>query len=273
MKYELRRRLYSQNNLVNPKLIAKLIRKFSIGKNDKVIEIGPGRGIITQELLKASGKVIAVEIDNHLYHHLVEKYKYSKNLELMQGDILKFNLPSCAYKVFANIPFIITADIIKKLTSDSNFQEAYLIIQKEAAKKFIGMPYDNKNSMMATLLKPLFEISIFWNFKRTDFIPIPNVDIVMIRITRRNNPLIPLSILKDFRDFILYTYNRKKMARLEFFQIVKLFNHYIHRTGAYERKIISIEAEKILKRQENLEKIHRTRVDKNWYKFKSRKNQ
>ena len=128
MLYKQRRRLYSQNNLVNPKLIAKLIRKSSLGKNDKVIEIGPGRGIITQELLKVAGRVTAIELDRKLYFHLKEKYKNAKNLELIRGDFLNFRMPPYSYKVFSNIPFNITSGVLRKLTDDDNFLEAYIFI-------------------------------------------------------------------------------------------------------------------------------------------------
>jgi len=131
-----RRALRSQNFLRSQKLVAKLIRHSSIGKTDTVIEIGPGRGIVTEELLKVSGKVIAVELDSKLYNLLREKLQVHRNLDLVQTDFLKFELPTYTFKVFANIPFIITTDIIRKLTSEKSFQEGYLVVQKEAAKKF-----------------------------------------------------------------------------------------------------------------------------------------
>ena len=212
MRYKKRRGSYSQNFFRSPKLVRKLIRYSSIDKNDIVLEIGAGRGIITQELLKIAGKVIAIEVDKKLCLHLKEKFKYAKNLELIQGDFLNFGLPPYPYKVFANIPFIITADIIRKLTSDDNFREGYLIVQKEAAKKFIGKPIDSRNQMMSMLLYPWFEISIFWKFKKHDFIPRPGVDCVMIDIKRRDKPILSRSDSRMYKDFILYLYNKERGA-------------------------------------------------------------
>ena len=121
MRYKQRSKIYSQNTLVDPKLVAELIRKSSIGKKDTVVEIDAGRGIITRELIRVAGKVIAVEIDKELCLDLKNKFRNIKNLELICGDFLKFKLPLYHYKVFANIPFIITSDVIRKLTSDNNF--------------------------------------------------------------------------------------------------------------------------------------------------------
>src|SRR3989344_9171108 len=259
---QVRRRLYSQNYLRSPKLITKLIRNSSIGKNDTVLEIGAGRGIITQELVKFAGKVIAVEIDDNLYRELNKKFYEVRNCVTLHCNILDYNLPQYPYKVFANIPFIITADIIRKLTSDDNFREGYLIVQKEAAKKFIGKPYDRQNQMISALLKPWFEIGIFWKFKRYDFIPRPNVDCVMIVTKRREEPLVPMTNLQFFRDFILHIYNGERGAsRLETAQLIRRFEKFAKESEWSQKALIKRKAQKILSEQKHLQKIHRTRKD------------
>jgi 23S rRNA (adenine-N6)-dimethyltransferase len=263
MRYKLRRKLLSQNFLRNPKLVAKLIRKTSIGKSDTVIEVGPGKGVITSELVKVAGKVVAVELDLKLYMHLKNKFATVQNLNLINADFLKINLPSYTYKVFANIPFIITADAIRKLTSDRNFQEGYLVVQKEAAQKFIGKPYDRRNQMISMLLKPWFEIEVLYKFKRLDFLPIPNVDIVMIKIEKRNKPLLPSYSLNYWSDWVIYTYNSSKIARLDYDELVKRYEYHIKNASNYDKKRTSLLARKIIEKQKNIQKIHRTRKDRN----------
>ncbi|OGM13796.1 hypothetical protein A3A76_04770 [Candidatus Woesebacteria bacterium RIFCSPLOWO2_01_FULL_39_23] len=264
---QVRRRLYSQNYLRSPKLITKLIRNSSIGKNDTVLEIGAGRGIITQELVKFAGKVIAVEIDDNLYRELNKKFYEVRNCVTLHCNILDYNLPQYPYKVFANIPFIITADIIRKLTFDNNFQEGYLVVQNEAAKKFIGKPLDHRNQMMATLLKPWFDISLFWRFEKSDFVPTPKINTTMIRISKVTTPLINKSYAMLYRDFVLYKYSRSKVAKLNFDQFLKMFNSYVYKTSDAQKMVIANYARKILRQQKGLEKIHRTRLDKHWRKF------
>jgi 23S rRNA (adenine-N6)-dimethyltransferase len=265
--YKLRRRLYSQNFLRNPELVTKLIRNSSIGPKDLVLEIGPGNGTITGELIKVSGRVIAVEIDEKLTSYLNSKFRFASNLEIFNSDFINFNLPNYPYKVFANIPFKITADIIRKLTEDINFWEGYLVVQKEAAKKFVGKPYDDKNSMMTVLLKPWFDIRVYHTFSRHDFIPFPNVDSVMIRIQRLQVPVLPYFEQDIYKDFIMYTFNREKVAVLDFDEILNKYNNFMRTCSDKEKMSIRHKAREIQSAQQNIVKIHRTRNDKNWRKF------
>lgn len=264
MFYKQRRIAYSQNFLRDPELVNKLIRNSSLGKKDIVLEIGPGRGIITSRLLKVSKKVVVIELDKNLFLNLNEKFNTANNLELIHSNFLEYNLPNYPYKVFANIPFFITADVIKKLTSDNYFQEGYLVIQKEAAQKYIGMPYDNKNQMLSALLKPWFDISVFYEFSRSDFYPRPSVDATMIRINRVEHPPIGDKYKILYRNFVLYTFNRYKVSNIRFINFKRLFDDFINRDNDKEIDKINNEAGSILNSQKKLLKIHRSRSDKYW---------
>lgn len=96
---------YSQNFLVNKKLVERLISKSNIDVTDYVIEIGPGKGIITDVLSQHAGEVVAVEYDQELYNNLV-RYHSHDNVTYIFGDFLKYKLPlNRRYKIFSNIPF------------------------------------------------------------------------------------------------------------------------------------------------------------------------
>lgn len=115
VNYKSRRKILSQNFLYNQTLIESLIRQSSIGSKDVVLEIGAGKGFITKELCRKSQNVIAIELDNKLFLHLKQFIGNNSKLELHQVDFLKFPLPKTPYKVFANIPFSIEGEIIRKL--------------------------------------------------------------------------------------------------------------------------------------------------------------
>ena len=142
MKNNFRNLGYSQNFLVNPTLVSELVKRSGIKPDDLVYEIGPGRGIITEQLAKNCQQVIAIEHDKKLFSELIVKFRVLKNIKLISGDFLKFDLPSTGhYKIFANIPFDLTAEIINKLTMASNPPTvSYLIVQEEAARKYAGQP-------------------------------------------------------------------------------------------------------------------------------------
>ena len=127
-----KRKLLSQNFLHSRKLVKKLIRSSSIGKADLVIEIGAGKGIITQELLQRAKNVTSIELDTHWYNYLHNKFKDTPELKLYNADFLNFPLPNTSYKVFANIPFSIEGKIIRKLIDAKNPPEdCFLIMMKE----------------------------------------------------------------------------------------------------------------------------------------------
>jgi len=110
----------SQNFLTNRRTILRLLGLTSIDNGDLVVEIGAGKGHITRELIKKSGKLITYEIDANLIGHLNRIFVGVENLEIRHMDFLKAALPRIPYKVFANIPFSRTSEIVRKLTSAQN---------------------------------------------------------------------------------------------------------------------------------------------------------
>ncbi|MCL2060439.1 MAG: 23S ribosomal RNA methyltransferase Erm [Oscillospiraceae bacterium] len=193
----------SQNFLTSQKTIERLLRLTDIGKNDTVLEIGAGKGHITKALLNKSGHVTACEIDAKLFRMLKTKLANGSNLSLHNVDFLESALPSSAYKVFSNIPFSITTDIVRKLTQGSNPpQDAWLVMEKGAAKRFCGKPGDTLQSL---LLKPFFDLSIVYHFRREDFHPMPRTDVVLLRISQRAHPDIPHIEQKSYHRFITHS--------------------------------------------------------------------
>ena len=191
----------SQNFLTSAKTIQKLLRLTSICNDDHLIEIGAGKGHITKELVKTCRSVCTYEIDGKLFEHLHNRFDGTDNISLNKCDFLKATLPkSGSYKVFSNIPFSITSEIIRKLTSCNNPpQEAWLVMEKGAAKRFMGSPCD---TLASILIKPFFETSIVYHFSRQDFHPAPSVDVVLLHLTRKTEPDISVGEQKSFTDFV-----------------------------------------------------------------------
>ncbi len=103
-----------QNFLINQGIVEKIISAAELSKNDTVLEVGPGKGVLTEELVKYAGRVIAVEKDKHLFEMLQEKFQGVKNLELINEDIFTYNLQATNYKLIANIPYNITGQFFRK---------------------------------------------------------------------------------------------------------------------------------------------------------------
>ena len=215
----------AQNFLKSPKLVRRLVRMSSIGPSDTVYEVGPGNGIITGVLANVARHVVAIEKDPELVRRLRERFRLRANVEIVEKDFLDYpfrtrdrnrtpsltverQTRSSEYKIFANIPYNITAQILRKLLCEgSDLGEAYLILQKEAAKKFSGSP---RETLFSILAKPFFEFQILCQLRRTDFWPVPNVDSVLLLIKRRTQPLIETRDVALYREFVQYGFGRWK---------------------------------------------------------------
>jgi 23S rRNA (adenine-N6)-dimethyltransferase len=277
---------YSQNFLKSSCLIATLLDQSGIGSDDVVYEIGPGKGIITMQLAQRCHRVIAIEKDHSLAGQLRRKFAHPSNVTIIEGDFLRFSLPSSPYKVFSNIPFNITTAIVTQLTTAPNPPEdMFLVMQREAAYKFLGMP---RESLYAVLLKPWFAGNLVHSFRREDFTPDPRVDVVMLRLRKRGPPLIRRADNQLFRDFVVYGFTTwrptlasilkgiftprqiKHLGRaigfdpsappssVAFEQWLQLFT-FFKQIGNEQAKQTIFGSEQRLKKQQNgLQKMHRT---------------
>jgi 23S rRNA (adenine-N6)-dimethyltransferase len=203
-----KRILLAQNFLRSSKLVRTLLDTSSIESCDIVYEIGPGRGIITDELARIARKVIAIEKDPKLARKLYKRFQEVDNIQIIRNDFLRHQIHDREYKIFASIPYNITADIVRKILYTPPVpSEAYLVMQKEAAEKFSGNPSETQFSILA---KPLFDIQIIQELRRTDFEPVPNVDSVLLHIKKRHSLLIREEDTFLYRSFVRYGFGTWK---------------------------------------------------------------
>ena len=192
-----------QNFLVDHSVIDQIIAVAKLQSDEVVLEIGPGQGVLTEALAKECSKVIAVEIDQVLVSLLKNKFKDTKNIEIVQGDILKMdieellsghNLPAStqrgeqaiSYKLIANLPYYITSPIIRKfLESETPPQEMILMVQKEVAERIVAGP--GEMSILAVSVQYYAQAEILFPVSKKAFYPIPEVESAVIRITPARN--------------------------------------------------------------------------------------
>ena len=205
-----RQKQLSQNFFTSARLVRKIVQESSITAADTVYEIGPGEGILTMELAKKAYRVIAIEKDWRLLTRVRQKFRGMEQVQLVQDDFLRYHIENKHYKVFANIPYCITAPIVRKLLfNEPTPEEAYLVIQKEAAEKFAGLP---KETQFSILCKAQFKLSIIRRFRRTDFSPVPFVDSVLLHIQKRSPPLVPAADRKTYHRFVQYGFQKWKRS-------------------------------------------------------------
>lgn len=195
--YQLR---HSQNFLVNRHIVSKLVDESGIQARDTVVEIGPGRGIITRELAKAARQVIAVERDEVLALRLASSPDLPSNVAILIGDALTVPLPSTPYRVFASIPYRHTAAIVGRLTTGTAPPlDSWLVVQREAAHRY-GV--SSRNTMQSIQLAPWFDCTIVHEFRKQDFDPRPGVDSVLLHLHHRIDPLIANARRANWNHFV-----------------------------------------------------------------------
>ncbi len=191
----------SQNFLNDSRLIQRIVRFADLKREDTLLEIGTGKGHLTEALCRKAGKVCSVEIDERLMEIAKRRLSKYDNVELISGDFMKYRLPKKgAYKVFANIPFILTTRIIEKLTQWTNPpSDMWLVMEKGAAKRFMGLPRETKKSLE---LKVGWEMRIVYHFRREDFHPKPSVDCVLLHFCAKTVPDLDRREYREFLKFI-----------------------------------------------------------------------
>lgn len=200
-----------QHFLTNHEVIDKIITAADLSKKDTVLEVGPGRGILTAELLKAAGTVVAVEKDGELHHKLKKKFKDSDNFELSLGDIRNFHLGLMPknYKVVANIPYYLTGQLIPwLLTSQNPPSLSVLMIQNEVADRLTG-PKGSGNLLQ--LASQVFaEPQKVFFVPREDFDPAPNVDSAVITLKKHKKDMVPAGEQRSFFRILKFAFSGKR---------------------------------------------------------------
>lgn len=184
-----------QNFLVNPEALKNIIKAAELSKEDHVLEIGPGLGILTEQLARHAGKVTAIEFDRSIVPVLRKNLLLEdvKNVEIINEDALKTELPATPYKLVANIPYYITSPILNHFLQPKTPQQQrpaliVLLVQKEVAQKICAQEDDQ--SVLSLEVQAFGKPSIVCSVGKGSFFPQPNVDSAVIKIETYPEPRI-----------------------------------------------------------------------------------
>lgn len=191
---------FGQNFLTDHNILTKITQTAELSKEVNVIEIGPGIGSLTQYLLEEAAEVMAFEIDKSLIPILEETMAPYDNFTLVSADILKVDLlseiqkfknPNLPIKVVANLPYYITTPILMHLIeSKILFSEFVVMMQKEVADRIAASPKTKAYGSLSIAVQYYMEASVAFIVPRTVFIPAPNVDSAILKMVRREAPLV-----------------------------------------------------------------------------------
>ena len=218
-KYEFNfKKNFGQNFLVDERVLDKIVNAADINENDLVIEVGPGIGTLTQAMAKRAGKVVSVEIDKTLVPILKELLADFDNIEIINEDILKVDIneiiarhPGMNVKMAANLPYNITTPIIMGILEKHIPMESLTVmIQKEVAYRMNAKPSTKDYGSLSIVTQYYCEPYLVANEPQNCFMPRPNVDSAVIRLTILKEPKIHVNDERFLFEFVKAAFSQRR---------------------------------------------------------------
>lgn len=208
------RKKYGQNFLIDKNIIDKILRTSMVGKDDTVIEIGPGLGALTEGLIGRAKRVIAYEIDAGLSAYLTEQFANVKNIEIIQQDILDVTLAvPGSIKVISNLPYYITTPILfKLLEGEQSISSITVMMQKEVAERLVATPRTKQYNALSVILQYLAEVKIEFFVPKTCFYPVPEVDSAVLTISLKKQ--VNNEDTASFIQFVKHAFHQRRKTML-----------------------------------------------------------
>jgi len=195
------RQRYGQNFLIDGNTANNIVKAANLKKQDEVLEIGPGKGILTKIIQPQVKYITAIEIDNKLFRYLNNYATLNniKNIKIVNEDFLKYNMPSGEFKIVSNLPYNIGTAVIQKILPLKNWNNAILTLQKEVAQRLAARPGAKNYGYISIFTSYYAECKILFDISPKCFNPPPKVASSVIKLTNKN----------------------KKQPELLFFELVK----------------------------------------------------
>ncbi len=209
------KRRLGQHFLTDPRILARIADALEVTSGDTVLEIGPGPGGLTGPLLERAGRVVAIEKDSELIEPLRSQYP---GLEVVRGDALDLDWHALAggpFVVAGNIPYNITSPLLDKALSPPPPRRIVFLVQKEVAERVTAQPGTGEYGALTVGVKTAAIAERLFTVPAGAFRPRPKVDSAVLRLTPRDEPLVPPSDRDSFRTLVvgLFGYRRKQISR------------------------------------------------------------
>jgi 16S rRNA (adenine1518-N6/adenine1519-N6)-dimethyltransferase len=213
------RKSLGQHFLSDPRILARIADAVALTNEETVVEIGPGRGSLTDALLARASRVVAIEIDPKLVALLREKYAHEPRLTIIEADVLDVNLGEAAggaYALAGNVPYYITTPILFQALKQPRALRSVLLVQKEVAARMAAAPGADDYGALSVNVQAVADVEMLFRIPSGAFNPPPRVDSAVVRVTPREVAVIPAGLEEPFRIFVqaAFALRRKQMRRV-----------------------------------------------------------
>jgi len=210
---------FGQHFLTDPAILSGIVDALAPTRTDTVLEIGPGRGALTDILAERAGKVVAVEIDRALAASLRERYASASNVEIVEGDFLESDARALAgddYLLIGNVPYNITTPIVFKAIELPMPRRSVFLVQREVAERMAAVADDEDYGALSVNIAVVANVEQVLRVPAGAFKPRPKVESAVVRLTPRAEPLVSPDSLAGFRTFVQAAFGqrRKQMVRV-----------------------------------------------------------
>ncbi len=184
-----------------------------------VVEIGPGRGALTDRLVERAGRVVAIELDRDLAEHLRIRYAARPHVTIVEGDVLKTDLAAAAggsFVLAGNVPYYITTPILFHALERPRADVSVYLVQKEVAERMAAPPGDKIYGALSVNVQSVARVELVRRVPPGAFNPPPTVDSAVVRVTPRADPVIPAELETRYRSFVQAAFGlrRKQLIRV-----------------------------------------------------------
>lgn len=209
-----------QNFLHDQNLLRRIVAEAELGPMDKVLEIGPGLGPLTELLAARAGEVLAIEKDRRLFDFLREKFSGAPHVKLLHDDALRYvkrNQDWADWKLAANLPYSVASPILVELAESEHPPERMVAtLQLEVARRIEAGPGCKQYGILGLLLRLRYETRGSFKIPASCFFPAPGVDSACIVLARRAGPILPPALQRVFTKIVKrgFSQRRKMMLKL-----------------------------------------------------------
>lgn len=204
--------------LQDSSIVAEIVNSLDIHQRDTIIEIGPGKGVLTGIMAKSNCKLIAIELDNILHKRLIKKFENNSNVTIIHADILKTSLadilghtPHDKVKIVGNIPYYITSPILNYLVLNKIFfKTSIIMMQQEVGERILASPHSRTYGALTLFIQYHMLAEKIIKVPKECFSPQPEVNSIVLRLSPRTKPIVKVDDEELFSRIIQISFQKRR---------------------------------------------------------------